>query len=225
MNYGDGDYGALINPGQESYNPPEIPQEDIPASKLRFYTDQLYTAHLFPAGASAANEYALFVTALRAAGQGFVQPMSVLHTNLVQPGQIPYGSAWQVFKVGVGFAPGGDPNDNLTFLRHVALIFRKGAGDYERAIGPAVFEPGGFGVAGVAATSLPVTDIREVANGIPAISAMWDFGEAPIILTAGEAFGFSFRAIDYALTGLPARNAEQIVYLRLIGRAIRRVEQ
>jgi len=222
--YGD-DYGALIDPGQDSYAPPEIPQEDIPASKLRFYTDQLYTARLFPAGALAAQEYALFTTALRAAGQGFANAMTVLHTNLVQPGQIPYGSAWQIFKIGVGFAPGGEAADNTSFLRQAALIFRKGAGDYERAIGPCVFEPGGFGIAGVAATSLPATDLREVSNGVPATSAMWDLGEAPIILTAGEAFGFSFRLIDYNGAGIPDRVAEQIVYLRLIGRAIRRVEQ
>jgi hypothetical protein len=218
------EYGALVPEDQSAFTPPQIPNMDYPASTTRYLTDQLYSAHLWPAGAVVAQEYPVFITPVRQAGQGFALPLSYLHTNLISAGQIPAGASWQINKIGVYAAAGNDPDDNINFFRHCVVIMNKGADDYARPIGPAATLPGGAGMTGVATTTNPVTDLRETANGIASAAAMWEL-DTPLILTQQESFSFSFQLVDYIGAGLTNFNQEVIMYLRLIGSSRRNVQQ
>lgn len=207
-------YNALIDPGATSYDPPDVPDMALPDKVTRLVTDNLYSAHRFAVGAFLAGNFPVFVTALRAAGQGFAIPLSILHTNLQTPGMIPSGQAYILRKIGVQFFPGNDPDDNLNFLRHTAVVMRKGT--YERVVGPSCFYPGGGGPTGFAATTLPVTDLREVVNGAPGFMAMAEL-ETPITLGSQEQFNFEFQALPNGVAGVPVNTAELCVWLRLFG--------
>ena len=184
--------------------------ESIPARLTRLFSNYLYSAFFWPGGvAIAPGRYAVFTTPLNGTGQGFAQ-MTALETNLRSGSRVPDGESWSISHMGVLTRPDVLADDLRAWISSVAINFTKRT--YEQIMGPAFFWPGGAGIAGVAATTLPAVQFIAASNGVPAPSAMTRLS-TPIELASGETFSFSFDVIN----GFTPTN-DLIGYLRLYGR-------
>jgi len=159
---------------------------EIPARVTRIFSNYLYSTHFFGAGvAIAAGRYALFASALNQAGQGYAA-LSGLETNLRSGGRVPDGESWTISHMGAYTRPDCDLDDIVAFISNVTITFQKRT--YEQLMGPDYFWPGGLGVTGVAATTLPATQFVYGQSGVAAPSAMTRL-PTPIELASGETFG------------------------------------
>lgn len=172
-------YGAL----QDTGAPGGV--AEIPARVTRIFSNYLYSTHFFGAGvAIAAGRYAIFVSALNQAGQGYAA-LSALETNLRSGGRVPDGESWTVSHMGAYIRPDADLDDLVAWMSNVTISFSKRT--YEQLMGPVYFWPGGIGVTGVATTTNPATQFVYGQNGVAAPSAMTRL-PTPIELASGETF-------------------------------------
>jgi len=176
MSYG---YGALQDPGA----PGGV--GEIPARLTRIFSNYLYSTHFFGAGVAVpAGRYALFVSALNQAGQGYAA-LSALETNLRSGGRVPDGESWMLSHMGGFIRPNNNLDDIAAAISNTTIVFSKRT--YEQLMGPFFFWPGGTGITGVVATTNPATQFAYGQNGIAAPSAMTKM-PTPVELSSGETF-------------------------------------
>jgi len=215
--------GLLVDPGATSYDVPEVPMMNQPQRLTRVISNFLYSAFRFEQGVLNFGRYAVFTQGLNQTGQGFpaANPLTPLHTNLVAGGRTPDGDAWTVSHIGVVFATNSDPDDVSAFCRTTHIGYTKRS--MEQILGPALFWPGGAGLAGPVATTVPGVDTRQLSNGVPAASAMTKL-QTPLELGSGESFSFFFDVDNFG-EGAPNLNADLIVWIKLYGRQAQAVPQ
>uniref|UniRef100_A0A6M3L266 Uncharacterized protein n=1 Tax=viral metagenome TaxID=1070528 RepID=A0A6M3L266_9ZZZZ len=214
MDYNNG-YGAMIPSDATGYDAPQLPQQNPAQRQLSLVSADLYSYHRWPQAAGLPfNDFPVFLTPVGVAGQGYAIPLSELQTNIRVSGMLPGGVSWIIDALGVDLVPGNNPVDNVTFLRNTWVDFIRGQS--RQTLGPARFFPGGSGIAGVASTTLPMTDLRELSNGAPSYAAMRRL-TVPIELPPQEQFSFEFRIRGHNAAALPLV-ADFVAGIRLVGR-------
>lgn len=209
-----GDYGAIVPAGAAGYDAPSMPIQDPPDRELSYVSAELYAYHYWAIGAFAVGDYPLFLTPIGNIGQGFPIALTELQTNIRVSGQLPGGVAWRISHVGVDLLDGNNADDNINFLRHTFIDFIRGSS--RQTMGLARFFPGGAGSSGYASTTLPVTDLRTVQNGVPSFAAMREL-DVPIELPPNEQFSFEMRVRNHVAGAIAVNTVAMVAGLRLVG--------
>jgi hypothetical protein len=179
---------------------PSVPAQQ-PTNLFRFGEITLYSTHAFAAGTALANgRFNLFASAQGNPGQGYGTPLTLAETNLLTPGQVPHGQAFDIYGVATHVIGGQtlngeivlqcEPFNNTSTIRDLQnivnnCVLRWAFTQSFIDICPVQLSGAGGGVYGALSTNAADTTAGAMNNGNGGI---WMYRVHPVSLPGSTAF-------------------------------------
>ena len=187
---------------------PSVPIEQ-PRQIFRFGEQTLWSSYLFAGASSIANgQFKLFSVAQGMGGQGYTSALSMAETNILEPGRVPSGLAYDVYGVACQFMQSSSTGDNSSFATPVdedvtignLINFQNNAvlswvfTQTQIDICPLTLAGAGGGAFGaVAAATTVAATTANTGNMNNGNGSVWVYRKHPVALPGNTTFGIQLK--------------------------------